>query len=62
MLKVHQSNQVFTQTNEDDVSTEIQTEEIFHEFKWTQHPIEITKNQLTDDINPFEVKCNNTRR
>lgn len=48
--------QAYTQTNEDNLSSETQTEEIQTNIKWTQHPPRITKDMLTENVNLHQVK------
>ncbi|KAK7578185.1 hypothetical protein V9T40_010390 [Parthenolecanium corni] len=49
------TTQAFTQTNEDNISCEIQTENIFYQTKWTQHPVVITKQMLEEEENLSEI-------
>ncbi|XP_065217691.1 cytoplasmic dynein 2 intermediate chain 1 isoform X2 [Planococcus citri] len=49
------TSQAFVQTNEDNMSIEIQTEEIQSQSKWTQHPVELTKDMLNEDTNLQQV-------
>ncbi|XP_014469680.1 PREDICTED: WD repeat-containing protein 60 [Dinoponera quadriceps] len=51
------TQQIFTQTGDDNIDIEIQTDEVFHRNKWTQFPV-TCRNELRDnqDVNLFKLE------
>jgi len=54
ILTVFPMIQAHVQTNEDNLSDEVQTDEIKYKNKWTQKPVSFqTRNNLVDDVTLF---------
>ncbi|XP_011148975.1 WD repeat-containing protein 60 isoform X2 [Harpegnathos saltator] len=51
------TQQIFTQTGDDDMDIEIQTDEVLHKNKWTQFPVTCRKGlRDSQDVNSFRLE------